>query len=321
MRKYLVFVLLFVVIIPLSVRGMVYQCGYSKMWVRPGGVVPFRVQIILPSGTRFVEVSTNNSHPDLEFGVNSPTTGHTSEGLQKIEVTGNLQIFTISNIRFGGIRVVLSNAGGVIRRVLGAAVFTVVPPPINTKKKPPILPLKGPLDYPTSYTVPLFISVLIVLAVIGIFIYFRRRSKLQPAVLPGMQDVIDPWDLVQRRLAMLRETELHEEQEICDFYFQLTETVRMYLTGRSRLPFEETTTAELGRMLQRVNWINDDAAATMEHLFQDADLVKFARFIPNPDSITSFFDHIRIWLEDMDAEFRRFSTIMKSGERRGETDA
>ena len=298
---------------PLFSSGIVYQCTLEKIWVRPGGQIPFRVEILMPEKTVFVSATTNFSHPDIEVGINNPEKSVTGDGRKKTVVTGSLQIFSITNIRFEGLQITLSNGNRRIRRVVGKAGITVVPPPINTKKKPLILPLKGPLEYPTDYTLFLLLLFTAAAAGAGFYLYLKARKRRAPVVLPGMDDVVDPWDLVQRRLAMLQDAELDEEQKICDFYFQLTETVRMYLTGRSRLPFEETTTTELESMLEQVDWVSRDAAVTIEQLFQNADLVKFARFIPEEEAVRNFYKNISLWLSDMDAEFRRFSAILKSG--------
>jgi len=316
MRKLLLYLSLTLVSFSLPSAELTYQCRFEQGWIAPGGVVPFTLEFLHPGETVFVSAITNGTHPDLEFGINSSVRRTAASGQIITTVQGELQIFTISNLRFPGIRVVLSNRKGTVSRVLGKTVFTVVPPPVNTKKRPLILPLKGPLGYPASYTLAVVILLALFLLTAALLYYLKRKRQNASVVLPGMDDVVDPWDLVTRRLELLRNSEPVEEQEIKDFYFQLTETVRMYLTGRSRLPFEESTTTELKLLLEQVFWINTGAADTIALLFQDADLVKFARFTPERASIRNFLDSIGLWLEDMDAEYRRYCSIMKGESRK-----
>lgn len=283
----------------------VFHTVLEKGFVPPGGVVPFAVTIVHPSTAVFVDLVTNTSHPDIEFGVNPPEVTDTGDGRRRTRITGILQVFTITNIMFDGFRIRMTGPDGTNARVLGRAGVTVVTPPVDFKKNPPLLPAKGPLPYKRNHALLLAGLALLLAVATGLFLYIRKKRAAAGAAIPVLSDAVDPWELVVSRLAYLRQHLPGTEQEIKDFYFELTETARMYLSGRTQLPFEESTTTELKALLPAVPWVDSEEAATLVDLFTDADMVKFARFHPDESTVETFFSAMENWLAGIDGEYHR----------------
>jgi hypothetical protein len=106
-----------------------------------------------------------------------------------------------------------------------------------------------------------------------------RKSKTGDVVeLPK-----DPAHVIAfRQLEQLKEEKLWQKGNIKGYYTRLTEIVRFYLENRYRVYSMELTTIETLAELKKTGFSEDESYRKLRTVLTGADLVKFAKFNPEP---------------------------------------
>jgi hypothetical protein len=84
-----------------------------------------------------------------------------------------------------------------------------------------------------------------------------------------------------RELEKLREEQLWQKGELKNYYSKLTEILRQYLENRFRVFSLELTTEETLNELVRTGFRKDKSYEMLKNVLTGADLVKFAKYIPD----------------------------------------
>jgi hypothetical protein len=93
----------------------------------------------------------------------------------------------------------------------------------------------------------------------------------------------DPAHIIAfRQLEQLKADKLWERGAIKDYYTRLTEIVRLYLVNRYNIYSLELTTIETLAELRKIGFREDDSYRKLRTVLTGADLVKFAKFNPEP---------------------------------------
>jgi hypothetical protein len=137
--------------------------------------------------------------------------------------------------------------------------------------------IKGPVAVPRDYR-PLGYAAAGLAAVIGLGfglyrLLNRSRRIVQPPARPAHEIALEA--LVRLRGARLLEEGRHEE-----FYVQLSAIVRTYLEQRFTLRAPEMTTEEFLQAAQRNRQLPVEHRGSLTQFLNEADLVKFARYVP-----------------------------------------
>jgi len=142
--------------------------------------------------------------------------------------------------------------------------------------------VKEPLTIPLDWKFILLI-VLIVLIVTAIAYYLYRRYKKKKAEQPVKKKIIRVPAHVRALSALdkLESEQLWQKGKVKDYHSNITGIIRGYFEERFNLPALELTTSEQMQQLKRVASAENILNTTNEFL-NNADLVKFAKFIPLP---------------------------------------
>jgi hypothetical protein len=133
----------------------------------------------------------------------------------------------------------------------------------------------------------------LLVAVLGVLIwavirYIRKRKKIEK----GIEVVInpDPAHIIAfRELERLRDEKLWQNGEIKLYYTKLTEILRQYLENRFRVFSLELTTSETLEALVKTGFKKDASYNQLKAVLTGADLVKFAKYKPEPSENDSHF--------------------------------
>ncbi len=136
---------------------------------------------------------------------------------------------------------------------------------------------------------------LLLVAVVGVLIwaiirYIRNRKKTEK----GIEVVInpDPAHIIAfRELEKLRDEKLWQNGEIKLYYTRLTEILRQYLENRFRVFSLELTTSETLEALVKTGFKKDASYTQLKTVLTGADLVKFAKYKPEPTENESHFQN------------------------------
>lgn len=113
-----------------------------------------------------------------------------------------------------------------------------------------------------------------------------KRSGEEPVINP------DPAHLIAfRQLEKLKEEKLWQKGEIKKYYTRLTEILRQYLENRYRIFSMEMTTVETLAELTRSGFRDDENYRKLRTILTGADLVKFAKYNPEPSENDLHFDY------------------------------
>jgi len=125
----------------------------------------------------------------------------------------------------------------------------------------------------------------------AIVIWFARRRK-EEAQQESSEEIDDrpPWVIAEERLKELRASGLLDKGEFKQFYLQLTEILRWFIEKRYGVDALDRTTYELRTELKAIS-LDSEQYDMLFKLFDSADLVKFAKFIPSVSQSETDFQH------------------------------
>ena len=159
----------------------------------------------------------------------------------------------------------------------------------TTKQK--MFPIKAIQKEPYQFDdfKPYLWYLLIALAIIGLILYFIFRKKkevIEETIIPALP----PYEEAIQKLHELDEKLLWQNNQVKEYYSELTEIVRGYIERELKVPALESTTDELIDTLNDFNDINSisttkETIQKLKGLLQEADLVKFAKSKPMSEQI------------------------------------
>lgn len=141
--------------------------------------------------------------------------------------------------------------------------------------------LKSPVDIPGEtpwYFWPIAGLVLLAVAA-AVFLYIRRRRNREDAQGPVTAIERPPEEIALEELERLALKDWLAQGRVKAHYSALSEILRRYLSGRYGIAAMEYTTSELLAALN-ARQVGQDESRVVRVLFEECDMVKFARFTP-----------------------------------------
>jgi hypothetical protein len=146
-----------------------------------------------------------------------------------------------------------------------------------------IKPIIGPLKVPISFRemLPWILAALaLVLLILGVIWYFRKRRKQEPVFRLKPKVVLLPHELALQEIEKLRVKKLWQAGRVKEYHSELTEILRRYIEDRYQVPALEQTTAEITGALMSGSLCPHQALDKLVSLLVLADMVKFAKVQP-----------------------------------------
>lgn len=146
---------------------------------------------------------------------------------------------------------------------------------------------------------------LLLLIALAVFLWFklrRRKEEVEPV------DLRPPWEIAFEKLALLKEKGLLADAEFKRFYIELTELSRACLGKMYLIDALDMTTEELLSGLKRLQ-LSDSLQETLGRFFSHADLVKFARFVPESARAEEDLDVVHDVVEALRVDFQPRSEV------------
>ncbi len=123
-----------------------------------------------------------------------------------------------------------------------------------------------------------FVGLLVVLVIMGAFIYLRKKHKGETLILRKRQPERPPHEIAYEELRRLEESDLLKKGKIKIFYSEIADIIRRYTQNRFQIEAMELTTSQLLNELE--NFQEESLIHLYRNLLELCDLVKFAKFIP-----------------------------------------
>jgi len=205
----------------------------------------------------------------------------------RLRITGKYLVtsFDTGLYRIAPVFAELSDENGIKRyysdySFLEVARVKIAPPDTSAKIFDIVAPYRAPV---TLGEILPWLLIVIVLAAIAWLVmkYLKTRLKSVKTVLAP--EIHEPSHLIAfRELEKLRDEQLWQKGEVKGYYSRLTEIVRQYLENRYEVDSLEMTTSETLRALEGKGLKKDRAYNILKSVLTGADLVKFAKYKPDP---------------------------------------
>ncbi|MBI5266277.1 MAG: hypothetical protein HY851_03490, partial [candidate division Zixibacteria bacterium] len=145
------------------------------------------------------------------------------------------------------------------------------------------------------------IGLILFLVAANLVIWWWVRKRKRDAESVGRRA---PWEVASERLARLEQKNLPAEGKFREYYFELTELARDYLGRMYSADVLEMTTEEFldhFRAAELPTGMFDSCSALLRH----ADLVKFAKYVPEVERCHADFQAVRALIEQVRADYER----------------
>lgn len=168
--------------------------------------------------------------------------------------------------------------------------------------------IKGPFNFKTAKTWLYFlIGGIILAAAIALYLirYFRRKR----AAVGEPVDTRKPWEIAFEDLAVLKEKEYPGTGEFKLYYVELTEIVRAFLGRIYSIPMLDMTTYEVCVAFRSLE-IDEQLFERIKSFLMHADLVKFAKWVPEVSRMNEDFDEAHSIVEQlMQSELSKMASM------------
>lgn len=144
--------------------------------------------------------------------------------------------------------------------------------------------INGPEAIPYTFAeiLPWILIVLgVILAIIIIVWYIRKRKKGQSLFSKKPKPKLPPYEQAIKRLEELRLNKIWQSGRLKEYYTSITDIMREYFTDRYQFDAWEMTSDEILSELKTTN-INPQVLEKIKYTLKLSDLVKFAKAQPTP---------------------------------------
>lgn len=156
--------------------------------------------------------------------------------------------------------------------------FIVRTLPVNTALE--IKDVKPPIVLPMDLlTILLIVLSILLLVLLALYLYRRNQKKKLKKVERKRVYIIPPHVKALTELHALEEKKLWQQGFIKEYHSSITEIIRRYFEDRFKILALESSTTEILDQLTRVV-LPENIYKTVNDFLNNADLVKFAKYIP-----------------------------------------
>ena len=305
--KYIFLLLLFFTVLTrASAQNIQVSAGVSQQTIRIGEQVKLRLIV----------------HQPVKQQVNFPKLADTI--VSKLQVVGTVKVDTVADPQDktqatvtqtyiitsfdAGTYTIPAYSFGTSTGVLKSNEVTMQVQTVKVDTTKGIYDIKQPLKVTYTiwdwlrdnwYWVAIPLAVLLVAA--GLIVYFKTRPKKEVVVevpkytIPAHTEAIN-------KLMELREKKLWQQDEVKQYYIELSDILREYLERRYVIKTHEKTTDEIFSGLRHIS-ITEENKATLRQILILSDLVKFAKEKPIPaENVQSMDDAISFVLKTKQEE-------------------
>jgi len=152
--------------------------------------------------------------------------------------------------------------------------------------------IKPIIEEPTNFEdfIPYILGAILLIHLLCLIYFFiNNQQKVEILPIPVMQ--ITGHELAGTKLKKLNAAKLWQQGKTKEYLSNLTFIVREYLENRFNIPALENTSSQIIQQLKTVNF-SEDAQNQLRNLFQQSDLVKFAKAEPQPDFLENSFNEV-----------------------------
>ena len=259
-----------------------------------GDQVNFSLKIDQPAGTRVTLPFFRDSLVKNIEILSGPALDTSEISVNRIRVTEKYLVTSFDSgfYKVNPVFVEVSDAKGLKRyfsdySYLEVARVKIAPSDTASKIFDISAPYRAPLTL--GEILPWVLLALLVSAIIwlGMKLIKKLRKDRKEDIVPV---ITEPAHVIAfRELEKLKNEKLWQSGETKRYYVRLTEIIRQYLENRFGVNSLELTTSETLEALVKSGFRKDESYKKLKSVLTGADLVKFAKYKPDPDENESVF--------------------------------
>lgn len=169
------------------------------------------------------------------------------------------------------------------KRFLEVNPVAIVVRTLPVDKQADIRDVKEPIKLPLNWLlIGIITFIVLLLLAAGYYLYKYLQKKKQSKFEIRPEIIIPPHETALAELHQLEEKKLWQQGMVKEYHSEITEVVRKYFEGRFDFRALEITSSEI---LACLSYLEEGKKITniADNFFNNADLVKFAKFQPMPN--------------------------------------
>jgi hypothetical protein len=264
---------------PLSAQQITVKASTDTSKYKVGDYITYKLLLTYNKNLQINYPSIKDSIKNLEFIKEEMPVKH--ESSEKVIETRSVVFskYDSSIVRIPSYKI--SYLDGKKQGLVTVNPVTIIVETVQVDTTKEIQDVKAPVEIPFNWVLALIIfAIVAILATTGVYIYKYYKKKNQPKTKEKII-IISPYELALKELHTLDEKHLWQEGRVKEYHSEITEIIRKYFEGRFNFMALEMTTSEVLKSLQMTPGGTEVIDLT-EKFLNNADLVKFAKFIPIP---------------------------------------
>ncbi len=151
----------------------------------------------------------------------------------------------------------------------------------------------GPIDIKPPYEAPItfkeiapwLFGSMLALAILFFIFYAINRYRNKKPIFSFPQKPKEPAHVIAlRELDRIKDEKIWQQGHIKDYYSQISDTIREYIENRFGIyALEQTSDQTIAIFNKRPELLEHDVFKNLQRMLSNADLVKFAKYEPQPD--------------------------------------
>jgi hypothetical protein len=289
----------------MSLPGIEIKTSVDKAEIYIGDLVNYTLSITYdstyelippPLGANLGAFDVKDYKPDV--------TTKLKDGRIRSDNTFVLSTFTTGDYIIPPIPVIFKLKDGTRKALLSESVpIKVKSLLLNSSDSADIKPLKAQYEFKRNLT-PYYIwggVILFVLLVSGIWLYLRLTRKKEVA---EPVDLRPAWEIAFEKLAFLKQKNLIGEKQHKAYYFELTDILRSFHGRMFAFNAMDMTSEEFFAIFEQKE-LPEGLLPRTRSLMNHADLVKFAKFVPDDERAESDFEEVHRMIDEVREDYER----------------
>lgn len=289
MKRFLTGILLLILLFPaLKSQDVFVSSAFDSTRIYVGDQINFTVTIEQPADTELkLPVFTDTIIKNIEV-LKGPDVDSISIGNGRVKIIEKYLVTSFDSglYQIDPVFAESRNADGIKRFFsdyarLEVRKYRVAPSDTTSRIYDIIGPYKAPVT--VSEVLPWALAAIILAALVWALVVFIKKRKLVKSGSPVIVNPDPAHVIAFRELEKLRSEELWQKGQYKQYYTRLTEILRQYLENRYKVYSLELTTSETLHALLKTGFRKNDDYERLRTVLTGADLVKFAKYVPEND--------------------------------------
>ena len=269
----------------------------SSSNVSVGTVVSYEMELMYPKSFRLLEVPEPYNLPSLSVK-DVTQTKEEVQGKWYLRRAYDIQVFSVEDVVLPTASVSFQVDGALETYTLPAITLTnrsLLEEGAQLNLEVALKPIK--IDWvPYIWRSVLGLIACCLLAFLVYKLVKRFKGSEAMEALP-VEPELPPKEWIAKRLATLEALGLIEAGAFTDFYLQLTESLKIFLSRVFKVQYVDCTTEELAALLKPR--LSEDLYVRLMKLFQESDQIKFAKAVPSRETHDQRMAQVRALIEEL----------------------